>query len=141
MHPEISLSGVLLRRSFSKALNMSNITQLPCPNPRRRWAPDEILGIKDPSGTTTEVRRERAAKAATVAIANQAPKRAQKKAAIKTQIVEILDAGEERSIRELTGLIGDVSTNSISQYLKELEAEGKVYKIGSFWISTQGLEK
>lgn len=119
---------------------MSNITQLPRGNPNHRWSPAEILAIKD-STDISEVRREQAGKAASFAIANQAPKRAKKKAMKKAQIVEILDAGEERSVRELAGLIGNISTTSVSQYLKELETEEKVDKIGSFWISTQGLEK
>jgi DNA-binding transcriptional ArsR family regulator len=119
---------------------MNNTTQLPRGNPNRKWGPGEILGIKD-STDISEIRRERAGKAATLTIANQAPKRAKKKATTKTQIMEILDAGGERSTRDLAGLIDGISINSVSQYLKELKAEEKVYKVGAFWISTQGLEK
>lgn len=119
---------------------MGKLIQFPRQRPGKKWSPAEILAIKDPCDTS-EAQRERSGIAATKAKAIEAPKRQKKKADRKRQIIQILDAGEERSVSELMYPIGDrIGRQTVADYLTELQAEGLVYRVGKFWISTKGLE-
>lgn len=112
------------------------IIQLPSANIRRQWSPAEILAIEDPLDTG-RIQKVRAGKAAAVAIAKRAPGRAKKKILVKAEIVEILRIGENQTIRGLAERIGNISTNTVSQYLKELEADGLIYKEGFLWVNAE----
>lgn len=119
---------------------MGQIIEFPRKNPYRKWSPSEILGIKDPCDTGP-AQRERSGIAAAKARAAETPKREKKKADRKREIIQILDAGEEQTIASLINSIGDrIGRQTVADYLTELEAEGLVYRVGRFWISTKGLE-
>lgn len=113
-----------------------NITRLPSTNTDRRWSPAEILSIKDPCDTGA-IQKERAGKSAAVAIAKQAPGRAKKKAAMKSQIVEILKTGDLQTVRGLARQLGDISTNTVALYLRELEGEGLACRKGAVWMGAE----
>jgi DeoR/GlpR family transcriptional regulator of sugar metabolism len=69
--------------------------------------------------------------------ATYAQKRKNKEQA-KNQIVEILSSsGKWQSIKKITGLIDCVSQTTVNRYLKELEIEGKVYRITGLWSQKQ----
>lgn len=122
---------------------MGQLIQFPRKNPYRRWSPGEILAIKEPPDTRQQVRQERSRIATTKKIAAEAGQRQKKRAKRKQAIADILANGQHWTITVLMRLVGEqtgeqVSRATITELLKELETEGRVYNINQFWKSTQG---
>ncbi len=121
---------------------MGNLIQFPRHHPGRKWNPAEILAIKDEPDTRSQRTRELNKIATTRAIAAADSKRKSKKAKRKKAIANILDQGKEWTIAVLMRLVGDrtgeqISRTTVTEILKELEAEGRAYSINQFWKSTQ----
>lgn len=118
---------------------MGDIIQLPRKNPYRKLSPAEILAIKDPTDTA-EAQRQRWA-AGRAGGQSKAAKKRTGKAAAKSQILEILGDGQPKSIRAISESIDcRISRNTVSRYLKELEREGRIYKIHSLWSAAEVFE-
>lgn len=120
---------------------MGDIIQFPRQKPGRRWSPIEILAIKEPLDTREIIRQERSRIATTKAIEAAADKRTNKRAKRKKVIAEILNIGQPLTITMLTRLVGDrtgekISRTTVTELLKELEAEGQACNTNQFWKST-----
>ena len=120
---------------------MDNIIQFPRKNPYRKYSPEEILAIKEPPDTRTLVRQERSRIATTKTIAAAVGKRASKRAKRKKAIADILNTGQQWTITVLMRLVGDrtgeeVSRTTVTELLKELEAEGCVCNTHQFWCKS-----
>lgn len=121
---------------------MGELIQFPRKNPYRRWSPEEILAIKEPPDTRTLVRQERSRIATTKAIASAADRRASKRAKRKKAIADFLGTGQPLTIAMLMRLVGErtgekVSRTTVTELLKELEAEGCACNSHQFWKTTQ----
>jgi len=121
---------------------MGNIIQFPRHHPGKRWSPSEILAIAEPPDTRQEVRKERSRTATTKKIAAQAGNRERKRAKRKQAIAEILSGGQRWTITVLMRLVGDrtgqpVSRATVTELLKELEAEGRASNLNQFWWWSQ----
>lgn len=117
---------------------MGELIQFPRKNPYRRWSPEEILAIKEPPDTRTLARQERSRIATTKAIESAAGKRASKRATRKKAIVDFLETGQPLTIAMLMRLVGDragekISRTTVTELLKELEAEGQACNTNQFW--------
>lgn len=120
---------------------MGKLIQFPRKNPYRKWSPEEILAIEEPPDTRTLVRQERSRIATTKAIESAASERANKRAKRKQAIVDILDTGQQWTVTVLMRLVGDrigeqVSRTTVTELLKELEAEGRACNTNQFWRET-----
>ncbi len=125
---------------------MGTLIQFPRQRPGRKWSPAEILAIKEPPDTRQQLRQERSRIATTKTIEAAAGKRASKRAKRKKAIADILDTGQQWTITVLMRLVGDrtseqVSRTTVTELLKELEAEGCACNTHQFWKSTQGFDK
>lgn len=121
---------------------MGNRIQFPRHHPGRKWSPVEILAIKEEPDNRVKQRLERNKIATTKAIAAADGKRKSKRAKRKKAIADILGTGQEWTIAVLMRLVGDrtgeqISRATITELLKELEAEGRAYNINQFWKSAQ----
>lgn len=121
---------------------MDNIIQFPRHHPGKRWSPSEILAIAEPPDTRQEVRKERSRIATTKKIAAQASDRKKKRAKRKQAIADILSGGQRWTITVLMRLVGDrtgqsVSRATVTELLKELEAEGRASNLNQFWWWSQ----
>lgn len=119
---------------------MGKLIQFPRHHPGRKWSPTEILAIREPPDTRQEVRQERSRIATTKAIQATAGNRERKKATRKKAIAGILDNGQW-TITVLVRLIGEhtgesINRTTVTNLLKELEAEGLATRSGLFWTST-----
>ena len=121
---------------------MSNLIQFPRHHPGRRWSPAEILAIEDEPDTRSRQTRELNKIATTRAIAAADGKRKSKRSKRKKAISDILNQGQEWTITVLMRLVSDrtgeqISRTTVTEILKELEAEGRAYSINQFWKSAQ----
>ena len=119
---------------------MGDVIQLPRQHPGRRWSPTEILAIKEPHDTGQQVRQERSRIATTKKIAEGAGKRQSKRARRKKAIADILstDPNQKWTVTVLMGVTSKwtrqrVSRATVTELLKELEAEGLACNINQFW--------
>lgn len=118
---------------------MGKLIRFPHPQPERRWSPAEILAIPEPLPNAGELtRQERSRIATTKKVAAEADKREKKRARRKRIIADILDAGGIWTIALLMRLVGDrtggqISRATVTELLKELEAEGQACNNDQFW--------
>ena len=122
---------------------MGDIIQFPRQKPGRKWSPEEILAIPEPLDKRELTRRERSRVATTKKIASEADRRDRKRAKRKKAIADFLNTGQPLTIATLMRLVGDrtgekVSRTTVTELLKELEAEGCACNSHQFWKSTQG---
>lgn len=117
---------------------MGELIQFPRQKPGRKWSPSEILAIREPLDTRQQVRQERSRIATTKKIADGADKRQSKRAKRKQAIANILNSGGTWTIVLLMQLVGDrtdgqISRTTVTELLKELEAEGLACNADQFW--------
>ena len=117
---------------------MGDIIQFPRQKPGKKWSPSEILAIKEPPDTRVLVRQERSRISTTKAIAAKAGERERKRARRKKAIADILADGQQWTVTVLMRLVGDrtgeqVSRTTVTELLKELEAEGRACNTNQFW--------
>lgn len=117
---------------------MGQLIQFPRHHPGKKWSPTEILAIGEPPDTREQVRIERSRTATTKKNAEGAGKRQSKRDKRKKAIADILSAGGTWTIALLMRLAGDrtgapISRATVSELLKELEAEGKAHNADQFW--------
>ena len=120
---------------------MGELIQFPRQKPGRKWCPKEILAIKEPPDTRALVRQERSRIATSNAIAAKAGERERKRATRKKAIADILNAGQQWTVTVLMRLVGDrtgeqISRTTVTELLKELEAEGRACNTNQFWWET-----
>ena len=120
---------------------MDKLIQFPRQRPGRKWSPAEILAIKEPLDTRELARQERSRISTTKAIAAKAGERERKRARRKKMIDDILAGGQQWTITVLMRLVGDqtgeqVSRTTVTELLKELEAEGRACNTNQFWWKT-----
>lgn len=121
---------------------MGNLIQFPRHHPGKKWSPIEILAIKEEPSERIKRAQERSRIATTQTIAAADGKRKTKRAKRKKAIADILDTGQQWTITVLMRLVGDrtgeqISRATVTEILKELEAEGRAYSINQFWKSAQ----
>lgn len=117
---------------------MGDIIQFPRQKPGRKWSSAEILAIKEPLAPRELARQEQSRVATTKKIESEAGKRDRKRAKRKKAIVNILDGGQQWTVSVLMRLVAkqtdqSVSRTTVTELLKELEAEGRAYNIDQFW--------
>jgi hypothetical protein len=125
---------------------MDNIIQLSRHHPGKKWNPAEILAIKEEPDTRSQKTRDLNRIATTKAIAAAGGKRKRKKEKRKKAIADILGTGQQWTITVLMRLVSDrtgehVSRATVTEILKELEAEGRAENINQFWKSANDLHR
>jgi len=120
---------------------MGNLIQFPRPNPRRKWSPSEILGIKEEPDERLQQSRERSVIATREKIASEAGKRERTRSQRKQELENLLGNGQQWTVTRLIRMIEyhfcqPISRTTLVRLLKELEAEGRVSNTNHLWSKT-----